>query len=378
MQSLHLHPMSFQSIKELSELVKEGCSMVDDLKSNLTYGQDVANFYHYDLFDMIQTEFFSIDSVLKLLESFRFKDCFTITRTIFESFLVFWLMVRAKKYRQATWYTAEATEKKSAQQIRNEVFDRWSLEREKGNPKYKHIIHMKKLKEKDQFYVLYEFEGRFEEKNKMHIPNLYFLIKEEYDPAAKLEVLDSIKEGVIHHDPKRMKIHRDYYRHNLRFEALIENLLINDLIKENQADYLRVHYNFLSRYVHPSKESINPHSQNLANQQSRGYSNELLEELILLYLSRLQRLFFHIIVERMKEDNLNAIVKPFNSFMQKLDLASSHLWFFDNNPTEYDIEVSDAQKRLKKQVEKTIPSNQVLYYENPLDRLSRYWMRKNI
>jgi len=319
--------MSYQSIKELSELIKEGCSKIEDLKSDLTYGQDVANLYYYDLFDILEVETLSTDSVLNLLKLFRFKDCFTITRTILETFLVFWLMVRAKKYRESKWYTAKETDKKSPEDVRDEVFDRWMHEKKIGNPKYQLIKKMKKIGS-DQFNVLYEFEGKFDEKTKMHVPNLYFLIKDGYDPAAKLEGLDSIKEGIIHHDSKRMKIHRDFYQLNFRFEALIENLIINDLIKENQGDYLRVHYNFLSQYVHPTKESINPQSQQLSNSHSRGYSNEIMEESILLYLCRLQYLFIKIIMDRMKEDNPNAITRNLESFLQKLDRASSHLWFF--------------------------------------------------
>lgn len=369
--------MSYQSIKELNELITEGCSKVDELKSNLTHRQEVGNEYHYDLFDIIKTEFLSIDSALILLKSYRYKDCLSIVRNILETFLVFWLMVRAKKYRAPVWYTTKATEKKSSEIIRDEVFEKWTREKNNGNPKYQHIKKIKKLEQSDQFYVLYEYEGLFDDKNKMHIPYLYFLINQSYDPAAKLEGLDSIKEGIIHHDPKRIKIQRDFYQLNFRFEALIENLIINDLIKENQADYLRVHYNFLSQYVHPTKESINPNSQQLADRYSRDYPDEILEELILLYLARLQYRFFKIIIDRMTEDNPNALVTTLLSFCKRLNISSSHFWFFDNEPTQYDIEVSDMRKHLKKHVEKKNISERVIYYENPLDRLNAYRMRNS-
>lgn len=371
--------MSYRTIKELRDLISEGCSNIDDLRLNLTYGQKVSNSYHSDLFDMMKTEFFSIDSASILLESYRYKDCLSIIRTILEALLVFWLIVRAKKYRTPMWYTVKGSDKKSPEIIRNEIVEKWTREKNNGNPKYQHIKKITKLEQSDQFYVIYESEGLFneEDKNKMHIPYLYFLINESYDPAAKLEGLESIKEGVIHQDPKRMKIQKDYYQLNFRFEALIENLIINDLVKENQADYLRVHYNFLSLYVHPTKESINPNYQKLSDPHTRGYSNEILEELILLYLCRLQYLFLKIIIDRMKEDNPNANVAELLNFCRKLDMSSNYFWFFDNEPTQYDIEVSNARKHLKKYVEKKEVSLQVLYYENPLDRLNAYRMTNN-
>jgi hypothetical protein len=64
----------------------------------------------------------------------------------------------------------------------------------------------------------------------------------------------------------------------------------------------------------------------------------------------------------------------YEKIINQLDSLSKDLWFFDNNPTQFDREQSNEKKRYLALRNKSVTSD-ILYYENPLERLQK--MRKN-
>jgi len=358
----------YEIINELEELAKQGCRISEDLHFDLTFGQKVANMYDSDLFDFLTSEFQTMDSIIELTNSGKFKDAFILLRTIFEMLLYFWLMVEAEIYYTPRILTAKAENGKSAQEIRDSVFERWDKKKREGDKKYQHIIKMKKIGN-DAFEVIYRNSGLYGDSGEM-IPAYYFLLQESYNPTEKLADLDSIKEGEIHSNDKITKFQKDLYKFNFTFSSIIFNLLENKLISKPQDDYIKVHYNFLSKFVHPTKDASNPNFQS----KRRGYpdaSEETIKELIYLYLCRFEYNFFKIIINRFKKENKRAKIEKYNSLMHKLNHSSNHFWFFDNKPTPFDLDISNARKHLKRSIKKKPVSDIIIYYEDPLIRLKQ-------
>ncbi|MCH8833307.1 MAG: hypothetical protein IIA81_03340 [Thaumarchaeota archaeon] len=359
----------YDIINELEEIVKNGCQISEDLDFDLTFGQKVGNMYDTDLFNFLTSEFQTMSSVIELTNSGKFKDAFILLRTIFEMLLYFWLMVEAEIYYIPQVLTAKAENGKSAQENRDFIFERWAKKKREGDKKYQHIIKMKKIGN-DAFEVIYRNSGLYGDSGEM-IPAYYFLLQERYHPTEKLADLDSIKEGEIYSNDKIIKFQKDLYKFNFTFSSIIFNLLENKLISKPQDDYIKVHYNFLSKFVHPTKDAADPNFQS----KRYGYPDvdeETIKELILLYLCRIQYLFFKIITDRFRKENKQAKIEKYIELMQNLNYSSKHFWFFDNEPTPFDLDISDTRKHLKKNIMKQHVSDTVVYYEDPLVRLKQF------
>ncbi len=359
-------------ILNLEVLMQQGCEIIETVDSDLTFGVKVGNEYHYDLFDVLKTEFKSFESVKTLGRCQRYKDSFNILRSVLEMLLYFWLMVEAKKYQDPRIYTAQSSDDKSSNEIRDIIVSRWKKKKNEGDSKYTHIEEIKKSKtHDDQFEVIYNFEGLHDDKDGYHIPYYYFFLKDLFDSSRILAELASVDSGVGNPEivDKTTRIQKKYYRLNMKFDSLLENLIRNELITKSQSEYIRVHYNFLSQYTHPSKNRFESFIQGVHGHSYSEYSDEVYYELILLYVCRFQLNFFKIIVNKFKKENPNAKTKEFFELMEKLNSATEDLWFFDGKPSEFDKLLSRGiQFRKNRKVESEWP---IFYYDDPLWRLSR-------
>ena len=59
----------------------------------------------------------------------------------------------------------------------------------------------------------------------------------------------------------------------------------------------------------------------------------------------------------------------YENMTNKLNAVSKELWFFDNEPTTYDIQHSDSVRLLRKHKQLTENNATVIYYDNPAERL---------
>ena len=155
-------------------------------------------------------------------------------------------------------------------------------------------------------------------------------------------------------------------------------MIINNLVDNTKADRIKVQYNFMSKYVHPSIASIDIWLQfnksSYANYPKINF--DIYKELILLYIGRLMYLFtLRPNVKYHKDDDNQNECENYENLIEELNVISSDLWFFDNEPLQYDIDKSNTEKQILIQTNRPV-SNKIHYPKNPLERLNQ--MRNNL
>jgi hypothetical protein len=197
---------------------------------------------------------------------------------------------------------------------------------------------------------------------------------EHYRPSLAHTPIE-IPEGVLPKDILREQIKEQQMIYNQYFhiENIFRNLKRNNLITKDQLDKIKVHYSFLSEYVHPGLASldiwrnINPYDMS----PSREYPEDILKEMIFLYVAKLIQLYIDVFIKKYGRNNANIDprVLKYENITEKLGELTKELWFFDNEPTTYDIQHSDSVKRFRRRKQLTENSDKTIYYDNPAERL---------
>ena len=355
----------YQNIHSISEL---------DRKQRFPTDSNRRYFLFYELDTLI--------NIIDLAETNIFKESFIVLRTVFEKFLFFWLMFEGKKYRWTTTYNIIPNKDNTPQDARDNTFQLWKKQKTAGNIKFKDVINIESSKQ-DKIIVTYEFEGL---KNKTNLDDeiipIYNFILKEYSPDdAHLSSIQNLSENlypfIISYTENKIKLQKFMYHNFFYIENIIRNLVINNLIDNTKADRIKVHYNFMSKFVHSSIASIDIwlqfNSSTYANYPK--INSGIYKELILLYVSRLMYLYLKTYENYYKNDDNQNECKKYESLIEELNVMSNDLWFFDNEPLQYDLNESKMQKQILRQTKISV-SNDIHYPKNPLERLNK--MRNNL
>ena len=373
-----LDPRSENMISILQNLADEGFDIIENIKGDSTQGLSTADLYYDYLFEMIRSEFDSLESIEDLVEEKKFKDCFTLLRTRLEVLLFFWLMVHGKKYRFLRTLTITTEESSTPKEARDKTLEQWREGKKAKKPNYENIISMEAF-EDDKIKVLYEWEGLYDKQDKKlegyYIPWYFFVLTEHYNQYVRFNSeLPSIKTGsMIPKERAERHLHEQsvLYSKYIYIDAIIKNLALNNLVTDIQTDYIKVHYNFLSSYVHPTKEMFQ-FIERYSGFISSDVPDEIVTEQIWLYVCRIQYLLLKILLERIDNYNPKADTEKYKTLIQKLEHASSYFWFIDNEPTSYDRFVSEQNKKFALKFGSRIADEVIMYYENPLQRLQSF------
>ena len=149
---------------ELETLANKGFKMIKSINEDLTVGVEVYDTYNDILFDTIKSEFQSMESTLTLMYINNYKDSFVILRSIFETLLYFWLMVKGNKYRFTREWTITPKEGHTVKEGRDLTYDQWHHDWKAGVENYNNVISMQK-KSDDKILLTRELVGLFEEKD---------------------------------------------------------------------------------------------------------------------------------------------------------------------------------------------------------------------
>lgn len=245
----------------------------------------------------------------------------------------------------------------------------WKSNWKAGEELYKNVKAISQVGE-DSIRIESLLEGVYDENDKenkgQYIPR-YLAVLDEYDPDVKfLSTLPSIPIRNI--TPERTATEKKgqdtLYRLYFRFDSILENLKLNELVTKNQADQVRIHYNYLSSFVHPSKRSIKPmFGETYLHDFDSNYCNWL----VLLYVNRILVGLFRNLLLRFTKENPNARVSKLNEIMHTIDIETKYFWFIDTDPSKEDIERSERMKqRLGVQADE---DRTIVYFPDPLQRL---------
>jgi hypothetical protein len=159
------------------------------------------------------------------------------------------------------------------------------------------------------------------------------------------------------------------YHNFFYIENIFRNLLINNLVDKNQLKKIRVHYNFLSKYTHTGTENIKIwNDSNNSISGSRYYDEQVYQKLIGLYTIKLFYLYLNIYVNGYKCQNYFQSIK-YNQIIKELQSLSNDVWFFDDEPTEFDIKNTEYLKQVRNANDSDPVSDEFIYYNNPLGRM---------
>lgn len=172
-------------------------------------------------------------------------------------------------------------------------------------------------------------------------------------------------------------LQRQTYNAFFKWGALVDSLVLNDLVDHRHRIHLNVHHRFLSAFVHshhgahelltrtpPGINGLEPHAT---------------EELVLLYSVQFGArylLAFLEMAERPPEVEVAERAALQNLATVGLGRAS-HLWFLDDEPQLYDrgqealarVAVKGAVRPAAATEALTLAPEDIRYYRNPLDRL---------
>ncbi len=84
---------------DLLGLIEQGFDLTTDIRSDLLSGLKVTELHWYMYFDIFYAELDSMQSVILLLKSQKYRECITVLRTVFEYYFLLMLMMRGKRYK---------------------------------------------------------------------------------------------------------------------------------------------------------------------------------------------------------------------------------------------------------------------------------------
>jgi len=363
------------SNQELLTIVNDTASLVGNIEPNIALGVESWSSTWSTYLQIFYSEFDSMRSVIQLLSSGKYKDCFTLLRTVFEYYFLLLLMIRGKKYRDSRKFYVETEGSTTA---RDETYAKWMADWRSGKPAYSKFKAIDKGHESDVIYVTFETEGLYQsgdaEKKGDVVPVFYFAF-DEYDPDVHfLAGLDTVdKQGLRVQDI--VDKHKHLYSHFLSIDRIATNLSLNDLLTQEQLDRFWVHYNYLSAYTHPTTRGVESMDSFTYSMPAYGRTDSVAELVVLCYVAHFQVMLIELITTFFSEKNPKASLSAYQSQAEKLKNIVAEFWFIYNDPTPFDVTQSDLTKSWIKMRSLPVPSG-VLYYTDPIDRMRRISAQK--
>jgi hypothetical protein len=177
---------------------------------------------------------------------------------------------------------------------------------------------------------------------------------------------------------RHLRAHADAWFQQLRWDAIKDNLVMNQLCTRRETAHLDVHYSFLGAYVHP----VSPHAME-AVRGARSFQpsyDHYASELVLLYAVALAVRELEAFRRMADREPVVEVRDWEEDVVPVLSLArerAAHLWFVGDEPPLFDREEDATYRNRRNRVPQpvtfeqaqAIPNDEVRYYENPLRRL---------
>jgi hypothetical protein len=301
------------NLEHLIKRIREIRTEVDDI-SAIVEKQSFPVEYNRRVF--LFSEIDTLIATLRLLENRFYKESFIIIRTVLEKFLYFWLMLEGRKYRWPVNYRVQPKTSLTVKEARDNTLDLWQREKKSGNQNFDEIINIQRGSRNDEFIVTYESEGLYAKgdvnKSGESIPNYNFILEEYRPDDAHISDIRTVDEGLVSPETisQVINMQKGIYHNYFYIGNILRNLKMCNLIDDIQQSMIRVHYNFLSKYVHPTIEDIE--MRKITNEEGHDSLSkiETFEELILLYVAKFLCLYIKAFTMKYKsKSNAEACTK---------------------------------------------------------------------
>lgn len=356
------------SVEEMIVLGESTTQLVGPLKDDSVAGLKTSWEHHAVLLDLAESEFRSLESVIRLLKEARYKDCFTLLRTVLESHLHSMLMMEGRKFRDVRRYKVTPDSGRTPMEARDAAIARWRAEAEGG--KYPGVVEISPdSRYDDVVIVIREQDGLFD-KDRNWIAAYYFGFM-EFNPVVSFTGdLPTLYESQTLIPKELVRKQKTLYNEYVYMDHVYRNLELNGLIDGQQRDRLIVHYNFLSLFVHPSLLGLRATDirSYWLDREDEGKKTEL-TTLVLLYVLKFEQEIIDVTAGFFKRENPNASLGKYTARADELRRATSDFWFVWDEPTELDKSKSDYYKGLLKMDGKPVPDG-TMYYNDPIGRVS--------
>lgn len=364
------HKDTMDAVKALLEEAKK-------IEANLDLKEVYYSEYR-DYFDWINTQINILSDCLFLLENNRsYATIFPSIRVVFENYWVISLALNGEKY--IKYFKIKEGHNKQ------KIFQKW--QKDLTNLKQKDpLCPIESIKMTSSRIALCQ-KGLYD-KDKSLIPFYYWLIK-EYDPnqahiGKEKKLIDNYLTPPYLFR-RFIQKHKDFRSDYFDFDTgIYTHLLINSIINLKELQRLKVHYNFLSQWVHPNESKLKVSSveyfPNLTGERKK-INDFFMDRLILLYIGNLTKLFIQsallFLDRQIAESKINGI-KNREEILEKIgifDAKTDYFWFIFNKPHffyKYNYCVnrmwrgSIMKKQIKHIQPDKLPDSLIPYYSNPL------------
>lgn len=329
--------------------------------------------HHYEFADRAGDLADHLDTALDAVTARRYPSAFALIRTAMEHQVLDRLLLLADRYRERF------------EKLSDDEFDRWQKERAAGAA---WAADVEDLERRGQGAVVVRRGHDVRDASGAVVERIspYWPVVERHrptlgPPSAQAEFFDGIGDLADHE--KWARVNRDRYRDFLRWEAMLDNLVLNELIPEHERVRLEVHYRFLSAFTHATRHGYDTIGRSESAPSPFRPSSHHLSELALLYVAAIaatELKSFCEFVDRRRELIGFANRSEIGSLLDRLQLVGGHLWYVGQMPSEFDRFV-EANKRVwqtwdtsgpipaDRQRPGDIPPHEIGYYTDPLDRL---------
>ena len=365
--------MQNEEHKLITEKTLELFSQFEKLHQTFQY-EEIESSEHREYITWINHQIVSLSDAFILLQENSYKSIFSLIRNVFEAYWVIELTMNGIKY------CIEYPPREGQNIQRRFQRLKGNFEANKLEMIKKGILEIKHPKN-NKIKVIY---SGFKDKDGNIIPKYYFLFK-DYNPEIAnvgLEEPYSENDDLDKARENTMNVHKDLKWFFQFGRGIKNNLLLNDLVTEDEFERIKVHYNFLSMWTHPSMNSISLIQNNIHGygdlKKIRKY-DFFLTRLALLYIGNIMCLYLNSFLKVSKRQiaekkiisikHKSEFEKAISDFLELTD----YFWFIYNEPHYYYKWKYGIKLIGKKSVDEInkikiseLKANEIEYYKNPV------------
>lgn len=367
--------------KEIIKDINNLFEVVSKIKCNIER-TGVYYIHHSEILDWCEIEILSLRNCFNMIIKNYVRESLIVIRSVFENYLFLLLALKADKFYK--YYTLDSNiDKNKIEKIINEF---------KQN---ENVISV----EKEGNFLKVACKGLYENNDKTKIISFYYFLIKDYNPykAHLGKYKDFIDDYMFFKDEeyeKSIKSMRFVYSKYFTINGIIDNLLLNKLITEKEEKKIKVHYNFLSLFLHPNLQFINiltdENKNKTINFLENGYYNLHLTLLSFLYIGFLIKMYGCLLLDYFEQEKKMGRIKEvrnkqgFLESLNEFEKKYNYFWFIFNKPHPIYKDFILKKKNLKQAISGEtsnalnrdgIQDQDLHYYENPYQILKEVYYR---